>query len=643
MFFRILLILLISGFWFPASAEPQRHSQARMFSAVEGVGGLQTVQGGIEITLDPGWKTYWRTPGEAGLPPVFDWAGSENIQSVAIRWPAPARFTEFDIDNFGYHDAVTFPIDVTLQETGAPLVLVLKLDLLVCEKICVPEQHALTLTVPAGDAKVSGDHDVLARAVQTIPVDKIELPIENVWLEEDDHKTVSLRINAMSDAAFGETADMFVEASPFVSVGKPVFDHEASTKKLRITAPVRSTEGLEALQKKLAAGKITLTFTDAGRAFEQTVALVKTPVSLLSQGRQLAQDHLDFAILLAAFLGGLVLNLMPCVLPVLSLKILSVVSHGGKDHRIHRGTIFRAFMASAAGIFFSFWLMAGALSLLKAAGHSIGWGIQFQHPGFLVFLIVVLAAFAANMWGLFEIPLPRFLARNLAAKHEHEPTLTGHFLTGAFATLLATPCTAPFLGTAVGFALARQATDIFIVFTFLALGLAFPYIVLALSPRIFKYMPKPGRWMLVLRKILAGALMLTAAWLISVLITVSTQATLDDGWTSFDEALIRPAVEEGRTVVVDVTADWCLTCKANKRLVFDQQEVEEALFSPNILRLQADWTHRDETIAAYLRKYGRYGIPFNIIYGPGAPDGIILSELLSKKEIIRALADAAGE
>jgi suppressor for copper-sensitivity B len=300
-------------------------------------------------------------------------------------------------------------------------------------------------------------------------------------------------------------------------------------------------------------------------------------------------------------------------------------------------------MASAAGILFSFWVMAGVLSTLKSAGQTIGWGIQFQYPGFLLFLIAVLLGFAANMWGLFEIPLPRLIVKNMPARHEHEPTLLGHFLTGSFATLLATPCTAPFLGTAVGFALAREGVDIFIVFTFLGLGLAFPYIVLALSPQVFKYMPKPGRWMIFLKKVLAAALALTAVWLFTVLMTVATQATLDDGWSPFDEALIAPAVNDGKTVVVDVTADWCLTCKANKRLVLDQQEVEDALSGPNILRLQADWTQRNETIAAYLRKYGKYGVPFNIVYGPGAPQGIILGELLSKDEIMRALAEATDE
>jgi suppressor for copper-sensitivity B len=646
-------ILIFSGFLFltpAAQAEQARHTTAQLFAAVKGTDGLKTIPAGIEVTLAPGWKTYWRTPGEAGLAPAFNWAGSENFKSAKISWPAPKRFVAFDIDNFGYEEKVTFPLDIVPERAGQPVRLKLKLDLLVCHDLCVPESHTLSLDIPAGAAEVSEDQPRLAAALQKIPSKEEDgaFSLQNVWLdkgegEKADGKKTYLHAFGHAAGKPGKDADLFVESKNFISVGKPSFTYNAATGELSAQAPVHSDETQESLKKSLGNGQMTLTFTDGDRAYERTLALGGKQDSRTLQGiLRGAQEHADPAVLLLAFLGGLVLNLMPCVLPVLSLKILSVLSHGGKDHRIHRWTIFRNFMASAAGIVFSFWVMAGALIALKGAGKTIGWGIQFQHPGFLVFLIAVVAFFAANMWGLFEVPLPRFVARS-APKHEHEPTLLGHFLTGAFATLLATPCTAPFLGTAVGFALAREAVDIAVVFTFIGLGLAAPYMLLALSPRIFKYMPKPGRWMVTLRKVLALALGLTAVWLIHVLITVTTQPTLDNGWTKFDEALIRPAVEDGKTVVVDITADWCLTCKANKRLVLDQKDVEAAMFVPNVLLLQADWTHRDEAISAYLKKYGRYGIPFNIIYGPGMPDGIILSELLSKKDILRALEQAAGE
>jgi suppressor for copper-sensitivity B len=281
--------------------------------------------------------------------------------------------------------------------------------------------------------------------------------------------------------------------------------------------------------------------------------------------------------------------------------------------------------------------------VLQATGKNIGWGIQFQHPAFLVFLIAILCLFSANLFGVFDIPLPRFIANRIPARHDKEPTLMGHFLTGAFATLLATPCTAPFLGTAIGFALAGGPVEIFVIFTFLGAGLALPYIVLAISPGLFRLMPKPGKWMGTLKKVMSLALLATAGWLVSILLTVAASATLDDGWQKFDQALIAPAVQEGKTIIVDVTADWCLTCKANKKLVLQKKEVVEMISAPNILRLQADWTHPDQAIADYLKSFGKYGIPFNVVYGPGAPEGIVLPELLTMDTVQNALTEAAGE
>jgi suppressor for copper-sensitivity B len=228
-------------------------------------------------------------------------------------------------------------------------------------------------------------------------------------------------------------------------------------------------------------------------------------------------------------------------------------------------------------------------------------------------------------------------------KHENEPTFFGHFLTGIFATLLATPCTAPFLGTAVGFALARGAFEIFAIFTFLGLGLAAPYILLSVSPKLIRLLPKPGKWMITLKRILALSLVATAAWLAHVLFTITTMPALEEGWAKLDQPAIAQYVAEGKTVFVDVTADWCLTCKANKKFVLETPEIEAALSAENVVRMQGDWTQRDETTAAYLQSFGRYGIPFNVVYGPGAPQGIALPELLAKKDILDALGTAGGE
>lgn len=626
-------------------AKPQvMHTQAEIFSPVTAVGTADSIPAALRIRMDGNWKIYWRTPGDAGLPPTLDWAGSRNLKDAALSWPVPHRFTIFDIDNIGYKHEAVFPLDIVPATPGEAVYLSLKLDLLVCDDICVPETHTVAFELPAGAAGPSAQAEDYARARAQLPVAAHDgARFDRVWLDYDSGNAAYVVAEMTLADKPADDADLFIEHPAAMVFGKPAIKHDEKTGKAVLRAPVRSSEPLDKIQSDLSQGELTLTYASGTGGVEGTAALSPRPADAPVASSATASDKIaafDYKILLFALLGGVILNLMPCVLPVLSLKILSVVSHGGKDSR---SVIFKNFMASAVGIIFSFWLIAGALVALKSAGETIGWGIQFQHPGFLAFLTVVVLLFAANMWGLFEIPLPRFIARHATPKSADEPTLAGHFLTGAFATLLATPCTAPFLGTAIGFALARGAFEIFTIFTFLGIGLALPYILLAVSPRVFKYMPRPGAWMVRLRKVLALALVATAVWLGSILLTITATPAMAPGWEKFDQTRIAPAVAEGRTVFVDVTADWCLTCKANKRFVLERTDVQVALSAENVVRLQADWTQRDETIAAYLQSYGKYGIPFNIVYGPGAPDGIVLPELLTQDAVIDALSEAAGE
>lgn len=633
----------------PARAQtPQpAHVHVRLYSPVTATGTQKTVPVALAFTIDSGWDTYWRTPGDAGLAPAYDWKGSENFADATVYWPAPHRQVVSDLDNLVYTDAVTFPINVNLQRAGDALKLHLKLDLLVCHDICVPESHTLDFTLPAGDARPSDDASAYKQALLSLPKQQKDVQgftFDAAWVDVDPSNKNYLTVEATLPHPPGDGADLFVENAAQLTFGKPALStHDGKT---LFRAEIHAQDTTQNIIKSLSDGLLTLTYVDGKTAVEGTLRLsagaARAQAAPLSAPAALKThiEGLDIGILALALLGGLVLNLMPCVLPVLSLKILSILGHGGTAGK---GAIFRNFMASSLGIVASFWLLAFMLVALKDAGHSIGWGIQFQHPAFLVFLIAVLLLFAANMWGLFEIPLPRFIARTVPSDHAHEPTFLGHFLTGAFATLLATPCSAPFLGTAIGFALSRGAFEIFAIFTFLGLGLALPYLVLAVSPALFKHMPKPGAWMVTLKKALAVVLLLTAAWLAHVIVAIQSMPALDAGWQKFDAALIAPAVANGKTVVVDVTADWCLTCKANKKFVLDQDDVEEALSADNILKLQADWTHHDEKIAAYLKSFGRYGIPFNVVYGPAAPAGIALPELLTKKALLDAIDQAGGE
>jgi len=379
---------------------------------------------------------------------------------------------------------------------------------------------------------------------------------------------------------------------------------------------------------------------------------------------------------------------------VLSLKLLKVVGHGGAERQAVRG----GFLATTAGILFSFMLLATVLALFKAAGMAVGWGIQFQQPVFLVALTAVVTLFAANLAGLFEVRLPGFLAE-FATRHGEGSTLAGNFVTGAFVTLLATPCTAPFLGTAVGFALGRGPIEIYSVFFALGLGLAVPYILVAAFPRLATSLPRPGPWMVTLRRALALALVATAVWLLSIIRSlIGMEATLAIGalmalavvvlalrrvegsrlgrhstavvavlvaaslvvplaqppatdraapaataWRPFDQAAIARLVGEGRTVLVDVTAEWCITCRVNKFAVLETGVVSRLLDEGTVVPMQADWTRPNQQIAEYLARHERYGIPFNIVYGPKAPNGILLPELLTEDAVLSAFVKASGD
>ncbi len=418
-----------------------------------------------------------------------------------------------------------------------------------------------------------------------------------------------------------------------------------------------------------------MTLVDGERAMAGTV--------VPSQGSPAIDLAALWPMLLVALLGGLILNVMPCVLPVLSLKLVGALEHGERSLRAVRV----GFLATAVGILLSFLALALAMVALTRAGVAVGWGMQFQEPFFLAAMVALLTLFAANLLGLYEVPLPRALADRAGS------AALGNVATGAFATLLATPCSAPFLGTALGFALAAGPVEIIAIFFALGIGFATPHLVVAAVPRLTRLLPRPGRWMLMLRRVLGVALAGTALWLIMVLaaeqgreaaalvgalmialiavfgrlsagairrvaaacllvaalavpaVTTAPLAAADAAaglWRPFDPAALGALVHDGRVVFVDVTADWCLTCKVNERLVLDNAAVRDRLAAPGVIAMRADWTRPDAAIVAYLRRFGRYGIPFNAVYGPGAPAGVALPEILTTDAVRAALRQAAG-
>jgi len=664
-------------------------ARARLIAAAPAVGQAETIDLGLEIALEPGWKTYWRTPGDAGVPPVLDWTGSQNVADATLLWPAPERFTLFGIDTFGYAEEVIFPLRVTPQRPGEPVTLDATLTYMVCEEICIPLEAQLSLHLPAGEALPSPNGYRIERFRARVPGDgeAAGLALGAARLEGSVDRP-RLVVEATSLLPFA-APDLIVEGPPGYLFRKP--DVVLSADGLQATLSLPVLLGPQ-VNRPLEGEPLRLTLIEGARAMEATLS----PEGVLSAAegevpvQLVATSFGSLAAMLGlALLGGLILNLMPCVLPVLSLKLLSVVGQGGREKRDIR----RGFLASAAGIVVSFLALAGLLIALRAGGTTIGWGLQFQAPLFLAAMAVLMTLFAANLFGFFQVPLPGAVAR--LGEHHHHHGLAGHFFTGFLATLLATPCSAPFLGTAVGFALSHGTGEILAIFAALGLGLALPYLAVALLPGLAQRLPRPGRWMLWLKLVLGLALVGTAAWLVSVLWQQEGPATalavavalsallallawrrgaapalrrglalaavllalgglalpallpsrpglaaLDEGWVAFEDPAIPRLVAEGRTVFVDVTAEWCVTCLANKRLVLDLASVKAALAGDDVVSMRADWTRPDPAIAAFLERFGRFGIPFNVVFGPGAPGGIPLPELLNEAAVLDALRQA---
>lgn len=714
LFSLVVIFLSTAGITFSALAASdmatdwidEDFTSVRLISAQTETGGKETLRLGLEYELQPDWKIYWRSAGDAGFPPQLDWTGSQNVGEATILWPAPYRFSIFGLETFGYKDQIILPIDVTIPAPDQPVSIRLNVDYLVCSDICIPASADFNLDIPATDsATASGISTASSHAhqiekfVSKVPLSGPGLPIEVTEIttaSQEGSETLRLAVRGL-DAASVNVDDILIESDLRVGFSRPEPAARATDTPSDIRYFDLGVQGLEAGQS-LRDTPVTVTVIAGPLSIEQNLVVGAGTDAKTGTTKGINLLLIGFF----ALLGGLILNVMPCVLPVLSIKVMSALKAREQDtNRVRVG-----FLASAAGIITSFWVIAAVLVGIKLAGGTIGWGIQFQQPLFLTVMTIILALFALNMWGLFEISGPDQVgnaANDAIAREESQGRhISSNFLTGMFATLLATPCSAPFLGTAVGFALAGSVFDIFWIFTLLGIGLALPYFAIAIQPRVAHILPKPGRWMNGVKFVLGLALLGTAIWLLGVLSVqvgltgaivvgaglvvgglfvwartrttklrprfaftaiavlgflvalfapgfsqppASTTANSLNGplaWQAFAPETIDSLVAEGKTVLVDVTAEWCVTCQVNKKLVLEKPNISAALAEDNIILMQADWTRPDQKIADYLASYGRFGIPFNAVFGPESPDGIILSELLSENEVLKALEDANG-
>jgi suppressor for copper-sensitivity B len=668
------------------------------------VGSDTTLMLGLRAQIAAGWKTYWRSPGVAGYGFNLKWEGSKNIKSVTIMWPFPHRYqTELGSVN-AYKGEVIFPLQVELIDPSQPMQAVLQVDMLACdESNCLPVMGDVKLDLPPGKKTLSSEEPLLQKAMTRVPKrekwfnqqaetqaleqqtsarSQRDFQIKSVEVLGEQDTSPRLKVTAhKSQETFlrNELPDLFIELQDlFVDV--PQISLSKDQKTITYVASIFSDDQHKPTYIPNLVGKpVTLTMGSESEAFEVQAIVKAETLGMIFW----------VTMLLMAFIGGFILNLMPCVLPVLSLKVLSVIRHGGG----HQHAVRQEFLATVLGILFSFLLLAGGAILLKLSGHAVGWGLQFQEPYFIIALIGILTLFACNLFGYFEFRLPAFLS-SLGGISPHRESLAGSFLEGSLVTALATPCTAPFLGTALAFALGRGSLEILSIFLAMGIGLALPFLLIAFFPQTATRLPKPGSWMVTVKYGMGFLIALTTVWLAYVLIAEIGQigaalvavimliisvvlkkskngsevskkmAWLGASllimasfalpplmtqkkaiiafeekkiWQPFKPELITKYVKEGKTVFVTVTADWCLTCQANKYFVLKQKEVLEAFQAPNVVVMEADWTNRDPKITSYLKSFNQYGIPFYTIYGCKNPTGVFLGQLLTPSKILQNL------
>ncbi|HCH50636.1 MAG TPA: protein-disulfide reductase [Proteus sp.] len=646
------------------------HAQVRATAQKSPTGDVKIL---LEVQLESGWKTYWRSPGEGGVAPEINW--SQDIAEMAWHWPSPSAFDVAGIHTQGYDKQVVFPISLSAVNRDS---LEGVLTLSTCSNVCLLTDYPLTF-----DFNQPAPADFEWQYNQAMA--KVPVTTGLVTSVSSDYQNSQLNIALQRENGNWVTPNIYLDPPEGMLYGIPQITK--NNEQLFVSVDVTDDWGDKA--GDISGKQLSFVVTDNHFSRQVNSTIGQGEFSVTPSSSSVGSVGL-WSILAFALLGGLILNLMPCVLPVLAMKLGSVLHIEKRD----TGTIRKQFSLSVAGILVSFWALALFMTGLRFSQEAIGWGIQFQSPWFIGFMVLITAIFTANLFGLFELRLSSDINTKIATAGGQGNSR--HFWEGAFATLLATPCSAPFLGTAVAYALIAPLSELWLIFTALGVGMSLPWILVAVFPSVAKVLPKPGKWMNKLRIILGFMMLLSCIWLITLLIPhfgipivatlfvlialllliaiakhygkkallVSTVITLVLGggtylfsmqpetqtlagkdvinWQPLTEHALHQALSDNKRVFVDVTADWCVTCKANKYNVLLREDVQKALSEPDVVALRGDWTKPSDEITQFLKQRGQVAVPFNQIYGPCNKEGEILPPLLNKDSMLTILSEAKG-
>ena len=688
-----LCLLLLCGALLPGSVLAQ--VQASLVAAERSVQPGQPLQLAVRMQHDPHWHSFWQNAG-TGLPTRLTWELPAGWHAEPIDWPVPrlVRDREGNVTGHGYEDLLYLPVRLIAPATLAPgseVELKAQARWLMCETVCIPGKAQLSLRLPVSADAALPDEDVRAAlAAQPMPA------AADGWrlAATREQGGLSLRVAAPADIA-----DLhFFPADTFVAYKLPQTIGNRGARAL-LKLPLDAGETLPADARL----RGVLAYTDAQGAYRgvaidlpfvgqsEATALVGTgDLDGSAEAAAKTGGGLSPVVLLFALLGGLVLNLMPCVFPVLGLKVVGFIEQAGNARR--KVTLHA--LSFTVGVLLSFWALAGLLAALRAGGKQLGWGFQLQSAPFVFALALVMLAFAMNLGGVFEVGLR---ATRLGSGLHGRGGAAGSFFAGMLATVVATPCSAPFLAPALGAALALPVAQSFVVFTLIALGLSLPYLLLSLFPRLVDALPRPGAWMETFKQLMAFPLYATVGYLLWVLAGQLHEAALLNAllalslaafglwlygrstrpgkagkgarigvaaglaalllavllgwprpaapeqvqWEAWSPQRVQALQREGRPIYVDFTARWCATCQVNKKVVFASSKVRDYFRRHDVAALKADWTNADPQITAELERWNRSAVPFNLAYpaNGGAPRE--LPEVLTPEIVLAAFGTAS--
>jgi thiol:disulfide interchange protein/DsbC/DsbD-like thiol-disulfide interchange protein len=676
----------------PRFGAPEKHVDAELIAATDAVVPGQALTVALKLRHEHEWHTYWQVPGDSGLPTRIDWQLPAGFSAGPIEWPHPKRLPAGPLVNFGYEGetllltTIRVPSDLPV---GGKVTLAGKAEWLECKDVCIPGGSDIALTLPvkaaAGPSAFAGLFDAARN--------RVPQPLAGLSGQGTIDGT---RVKLSFALPAGKTASKLeffpAEEGRIEAAAPQVLKREGDAVELYLTAAQPVKADAKAIKGVLVANGGPGAGGWVGSVDLPLVAGAVAPVAA-SDGTTNAAPAASMtlvAALGAAFLGGLILNLMPCVFPVLSLKLIGLA-----QHRTHSGPMAAHGLAFAAGVVLSFVLLAGLLIALQQAGSALGWGFQLQTPWVVASLTVLFFLIGLNLLGVYEFTFGSGVANTRAADSlTAKSDWRGSFGTGVLAVIVASPCTAPFMSAALGYAITQPAVISLSVFAALGVGMATPYLLLTLFPALLAKLPRPGRWMELFKQFMAFPMFATCVWLLWVLaqqvdaggialalgvlvaigftvwaiglsqrgayvfrwvalagavvaaLTFAPLVTSDPavaaksssaaGWVDYSPEKLAQLTSEGKPVFVDFTAAWCVTCQVNKRVALNTDKVVDRFASEGIVRMKADWTNRDERITQALAKFGRNGVPLYVLYDTsGKPT--VLPEILTEGAVLAAL------